>query len=242
MNMPMSIHADALQVLPAPVSTDYIVVIVNIVSIFLSVYLGYRLSERQRANADAAREKIERLRAVESLAYYFWYVLGVIVVQKNLVVEWTRGVTQCFHEVSSDKTLNRLPPFYIHDVDYKATSQLLQFVPNTNLVLINLVTTFDSLNRALESFYCKNDNGLLQSGDHEYELFRYCERLLECYDTLSEFENEVFNAGNKEIRKYLGSDLEQEFATSRFVLINSAENEVIKDVVKEARKIVCSFK
>lgn len=127
MNIPVSVQADALQVLPSPVPTDYTSLTINalaiVVGTVIGVFLGYLLSERQR-------RKIEAVTVANTVSYDFHYAMGAIVRQQIALMNWLNWLnenTQYF--LKNEKLLSHIKLNYFN-FDYKIISRLLKYIPD----------------------------------------------------------------------------------------------------------------
>lgn len=233
MNMSMSVQAEALQVLPAPVPTDYLVVIVNVISILFSVYAGYWLSEKQR-------KRLEKKKELDELAYALRYVLGLVFLQRNLLGGRLEAFNQTIDKLFKEKKLMKVVKLEKIDIDYREVSKLLPHYPNITVSLGLCAAALEDINYSLDELY-KCDS---REGDDIKLMFNEISQVLQTgidiMEQLGSISSKVNELGQQALVQCLGGKTRDELL-NKYALADFSSDAKFQEVATCSKSLLAKI-
>ncbi len=233
MNIPMSIQADALQVMLPKATADYTAIWISagatVVGTLIGVILGYVISEWQR-------KKIEKKKDLDQLVYNLRYTLGFLRMQNNAVGLWLNAFNVSVEDVLSQNSIKKVDSIVRFEVDYHALSQLLHFFPNITVKVSDCITGINSLNFCLTKFYDSYDKTELEHAVIYDEVMQLLDGGIEIVEALIQLNANIYEEGRKEVIQNLGRSFNSQSA-SCYEFIGSLENDGLLGVVEDANRL-----
>lgn len=152
MNMPMSVHADALQVVLPKATADNTAIWISagatVVGTLLGVILGYLISEQQR-------RKIEHQKELGDIYSDILYVQGTIAAQANRMNKWIGVVVENQELLLKNPAGVRFTAVSVLDVAYQRLARIQKIYPEVMAALFNMVDNIENLNDTIAMLHAE---------------------------------------------------------------------------------------